>query len=691
MDNTANIFAKPTTSGAVVPVQNDSVQTAAPTSGASNNSPSFWDRMLPTAGGILGGIGGGILGTIAAPFTGGIINPIDASVVGAGLGGAAGRAGENDLTGKKVFQGNDVTSGLENAGGQLLGAGAGSVLGSVFGSVSDVAGKGAVDALMGQAPGLLDRDTATYLVNNGITDLSKISDIAPQVTGAAGGEGAAFTNGVQNAVDNPDAGLVSVRSTLTKLQDPMSVSTMDPATQKSAANAFQSSFENMTKASGGDIDKIPTFGSSGRPLQDTLSTYTNASQPDEMTRGAVYDEAKSFQKAASKMAANAPKDQFGNIADVQQAAKINAFKTWGDELESNALGLGERDEPLAITDADRATLKVGISGIKKTNPSLYETLSNNIDSANNWKDIRSAQSPLVKASQAYDAISGKLNSIPGTTPLETASGGKAGILKSIVGSPTVKKAETSALSKISNVTAGGSLKDILTGANGGGSVLQKVLAGGGGAVGTTIANAPNDIAPPVSGSLLNSAVTGNNTSGASGTGATTNTATPINMFQSLVPGSGVSSQYAPIALEALSGMYDPAVMSNFVGPAQTAYQNIQKAQNAAAMLSSTYGPGGEMQQAGGAQGPLSGALSRLGALFTGGPAANMPSQTSAIANALTAAGIPTTPGQLPQITQNGQTASDTISRLQSLLQALGVNVNNPSASTSSLGALGLGT
>jgi hypothetical protein len=163
------------------------------------------------------------------------------------------------------------------------------------------------------------------------------------------------------------------------------------------------------------------------------------------------------------------------------------------------------------------------------------------------------------------------------------------------------------------------------------------------------------------------------------------------MFQSLVPGSGVSSQYAPIALEALSGMYDPAVMSNFVGPAQTAYQNIQKAQNAAAMLSSTYGPGGEMQQAGGAQGPLSGALSRLGALFTGGPAANMPSQTSAIANALTAAGIPTTPGQLPQITQNGQTASDTISRLQSLLQALGVNVNNPSASTSSLGALGLGT
>lgn len=80
------------------------------------------------SGGILGDIesflpaAAGTLGAIAAapldPFTAGL-----ASVAGGALGGSLGQMGENALQGKKVLEGNDVTSGVENAAGVGIGKG----------------------------------------------------------------------------------------------------------------------------------------------------------------------------------------------------------------------------------------------------------------------------------------------------------------------------------------------------------------------------------------------------------------------------------------------------------------------------------------------------------------------------------------------------------------------------------------
>lgn len=83
------------------------------------NQPSWWEKLLPTAGGVLGGI----LGIPGDLLSGGA-----ASIGGAALGGTAGQALENALTGKKVLQGNDVTAGLENAAGQGVGEAAGKAL-----------------------------------------------------------------------------------------------------------------------------------------------------------------------------------------------------------------------------------------------------------------------------------------------------------------------------------------------------------------------------------------------------------------------------------------------------------------------------------------------------------------------------------------------------------------------------------
>ena len=146
--------------------------------------------------------------------------------------------------------------------------------------------------------------------------------------------------------------------------------------------------------------------------------------------------------------------------------------------------------------------------------------------------------------------------------------------------------------------------------------------------------------------------------------------TPPNIFSALAnPQAPGNANLAPVGLQALMGMFDPYLLNSSVdNNAQTGEQNIAKANNVAALLPNLEN---EFAQAGGGSGGLGGILNRLSAIIPGSAAANYQGQAGAVANALTSAGVPTTPNTLPQLTQNTQTATDTIQRLQSLLQALG--------------------
>lgn len=134
---------------------------AAPATAATEgHKPSWWQSLLPAAGGVVGGIAGTILGPVG-------------SIGGAGLGGALGQALENSLTGKKVLQGNVATSGVENGAGEVLGLGAGKIVGALGRGIAKAGGKVAAKAVENGAAGAATKDaideaTATKLNFGGV-------------------------------------------------------------------------------------------------------------------------------------------------------------------------------------------------------------------------------------------------------------------------------------------------------------------------------------------------------------------------------------------------------------------------------------------------------------------------------------------------------------------------------------------
>lgn len=110
-----------------VQIQQPQQQAPAARPAQQSGGGSWWHKLLPAAGGVLGGILGGAADVASLGALAPLINPI----TGAALGGAAGQAGENALEGKKVLQGNDLTSGIENSVGQAVGMGVGKVAGAL--------------------------------------------------------------------------------------------------------------------------------------------------------------------------------------------------------------------------------------------------------------------------------------------------------------------------------------------------------------------------------------------------------------------------------------------------------------------------------------------------------------------------------------------------------------------------------
>jgi len=591
---------------------------------------NWLERLLPTAGSILGGIAGTF------------VSPIAGSAAGAGLGGALGQQLENTLTGQKQ---STMAAGLENAVGGALGGIGGKVLSAGAGAASKLLSKGAVDSIMGQAPNLLDRNTAEYLVNNGITDLSKIQNIAPKVVGQAGGEGAAFTNGVRNAVDN-STDKVSIVDALQRVQDSLDASPLG-GNEKAVASALKKSMFRMTGDSGGDVSLLRPVGSKSQSLDDAMLIFGNSGQRNAMTRGAVYNEATKFQKLASQIEAKAPKDQFGNIASPEQSSMINAYRNYGNALEEKALGLGESDVPLAISKSDKNFLKQQIADLQKQYPQLHGTLINNIDSAQNWKEIRSATKPLVDSNKAFNAISGKLNAKPSTTPLEAVSKGKTGVLSSVLNAPLTKKIETAGTSKLAQTLAPGAIPT--TGLQKGlgvttkdSGLLNKLLPI---LTRTTAVGAAN--LPNLAGSAP-STQPANNNQGANmnqqpmGMGGQTQQ--PITeLFKQLLAqeqaGAGLTSNSGNL-ISALASLAAPAQQTQLLG-------NLQ----------------GGLQQgfanAGGAQGTLGGSLTNLSGILPGTAANQYRRNQSAVGSLLQSLyGIPAGQGAAltPQFTQTPTTA-----------------------------------
>ncbi len=229
--------------------------------------------------------------------------------------------------------------------------------------------------------------------------------------------------------------------------------------------------------------------------------------------------------------------------------------------------------------------------------------------------------------------------------------------------PAADRASSAVLSRVSQKLGSGATKRLIP--------LLGAISG------NALATTPNMVAPPQQTTPQQSILSGVNNN--QGTQTMQPQQTP-GIFSSL-PGMGGSPQLEAQAMQTLTGMFDPYLMSGYAGPAATEAANLQKAQTASAALSGLLP---QFQAAGGAQGPIAGLLSRIGATFTGGEAAKYGGQAQQAAQAISnATGIPL--GQIqsymPQITQAPQTAQLDIQQLKNILSSLGANVNTPALSS----------
>lgn len=596
---------------------------------------NFLENLLPTAGGILGGIGGAALGTVAAPFTGGIVNPIDAGIAGAGLGGAAGQAGENALTGKKVLQGNDVSSGVENAVGQATGAGVAKVAGGLLGKVGGLAGQGATKLIQGQAvKGALDSGTAGALRGYGITNLSQIGDIAPHVTTSDG----ALNQGVLRGLSESDQG-VDLSGMGNEAKNLVADNQMQLKTNSipDISNIVERSYKSILNPE--DVSTMATRGGGSTTAYDPAALKN-------VTPENAFSVAKNFEQLA-QTARSAGYDKAGNVTNPDQAAKYKVFSGLAEHAKNAAFGNGE---PLPLTDANKAQIIQDLSPVKSLNENAYNGLVGDVSKAQSLQDLRGLQSPFVNANKALTATENAVDRgggtsmgdlVRGAAPVAGGmAGGPAGLAGGLVlsgiGSKAADRVGAGTLDRVSNILTNPTVKN----------AVQTTLP----AATTAAANVPNlDLSNP---------------QGANGM----QNAAGIQPTQ----GAGTAAAASPEALQMMLGLIglqaDPYMASSFTPMISGAAQPLQKAGAAQGALS---GLEGLYNQAGGGVGGGNGILSRLQAMLPGSAGHLYNQQSAQLMQTLQGLGVPGT--ATPSLMSGGSTAQGGFNTLQQIVNALGGN------------------
>jgi hypothetical protein len=324
-------------------------------------------------------------------------------------------------------------------------------------------------------------------------------------------------------------------------------------------------------------------------------------------------------------------------------------------------------------------MKDSLAGLQKSNPKLYADLSGKIDNATSWADIRSAQQPFVKVGQAARAASTAANKAPGVPIMASMGGAGLGLVaggpvggligaavptlaKRVISSPAVERAGAGVAGKAANVLAriGSPLVSGPTASAAGGAVQAAGNSMNNQAQGDT-GMAPPATNPP-----------------AAGAGTTAVPDANAGIFNSLInPGGGTSANYAPIALQALMGMFDPNLLSQYSGAANTAEGTINKAQQALAAeqaLKQTYG-GMETSGGAGASNPLD-RLYQMATRQSASPlAGGYTSQEQQLETLLKNLGAPT---QAPSMFLQPNAANQQFSAIQQFLASLGAGANQPS-------------
>lgn len=606
---------------------NATVINGTPVNGSMQNTtpqPSWWQKLLPAAG----GVAGGLLGELVDPFGGGIAG----AALGAGLagaGGAAGKAVENASQGESPLQTNDLTSGLESAVGQGIGSGVGRVVGAI-GSLAAkpadaVASKlvqGQFNLTPGEATGLGAADLGKFLQQNGITDVQDVAKIVPHITGSVEGDVApALTSGVSAGLNN--AGTGGLLTDVSHLRTNLGQYLQGGATKTGAEIMNPSQIKNVTANVGQVLDNL-----------NPVSTGTDQGISLLAKPADVYQGFQTLRDAAAPLLAR---------PDPAQNAIGQIYNNMAQDLRTAAFNPGGQSLPL--TDEIKSNIIKDLSPIADVNPTAHANLVQGVANAQNLEDLNPLQQQWVQASRALQSTNAKAQGAGGLATGDILAGG-AVAAKNLPGaavslltkSPAVDRVGASTLSKLSNLLTAPAMKT--------------ALSAGGGAAGVVSGNSPNYASPDQS--VLSSIQGGTMQPG------------------SQVPGQATLANGQPInnadILAQLDRMLavDPALAPSFTPAIQALAQPVQAANAAQSALSSYQGTLGA---AGGPQGPVGGLVSTLGGAVLGGPSSQVASQQSLLEALLAKAGIPNT--TIPGLYANPQGSGVGLGAPQSVLSTIG--------------------
>jgi hypothetical protein len=592
-----------------------------PATQPTTGGPNLLERLLPT----IGGVGGGLLAGGLDLVTGGAAIPFDAAIAGAGS--ALGKGAENLVTHQGL--GNGVlSSGLEGAVGQGLGEGAGALLGKAGGVLGNVS-KSMADSQAATASQAAQDAEDQAAVDEANATKNNFGGVKPstQAANSLNDNQALFKSfGVDSTdpvalnhaakgglfIDNIDKEALSLGQPI-KTTDLISSNDITKATPE----------EQQALSDSGIITPEGTMSNEVTPLQ--ANQFAQSLNTQVRDAKILMDNAQANSPAdynALKQNYNSLNTLYKNVQNVASTPEVN-----------------EAVAARTITPAEKAQL-VSQYGQKEA-----DYIEDKVNSAQTHQDLVSAKLPFAQMDNVSKAAMRDLQAtgtarnvarVKGAVKSQTNGNllspdnvvGAGSLFEGTLGHHPLALAAPIIMKALENPAVVGGAGRALTSL--GGSAIP-------GAVGAIVGNTPNDVAGPAgqSNAIVN------------------NVPNETNPFQTAIISALLNGNSG-----ALNPLYKDEATLN---AAQAAEQNLAN----------------NFNLAGGAQGPLGGILSRLGSSLTGGEASRYGSQAQAdqqaIANAeqlMTGSNVSPQSISVPQITENQSAAQASLGNIQSLIQAL---------------------
>lgn len=612
-------------------------QVAPPVQAAPTPAPqkgNWFTHLLPTAGGIIGGIGG----EIADVFGGGI--------VGAAGGSALGKTLENKLEGNSLGSGvvgQAIGGGIGQGVGGVLGKAAGAIGGKILGTATKDATSADKPGLFqslsnkffaGQfAPGTIDKNLATDLTRKyGITDSNHIKQITPLLTGSSDAEpgqaliNKAVENGLVGNTGNPHLDISDITGNFTKSGTPI-----DPVNL-----SFTQQILNKTHGLSANDEKtiLNNVNTEVSKLNTSINGNTDNMSALALSR-ALANKADDLRIAASSAAGSSK-------TGLQSSSSV--YDEISKELNDRIFSPGGKDI-LLDSGAKQDLIQQVASSVAPINKQAALQLQQDIEGANSLRDLRAIQSKWIvanKALQTTENIAGKnfgMNTgdlMRAGLPIAGAvAGGGKGLIAGAVGAATSSQGVDKALAKGFSTVADAGKGPL-------GTIFRNPVTGiTGGALGTATGT-------------LNNAVQGNNNAGVGDMLPQDNSQIP----QGLPTGGG-----DPQAMQRLLtlALYSPGALSS-LAPSPLQQQNVSSALSAETALRGLPSP------------PTGGIMSNIaGHLGIGGTGEYQRQAASAaeqVANAIPGADKAAIQRQLTDYMAGGKNISSAITELLSRLQSV---------------------